>query len=199
MTLDELAAQWEHCTKCTIGEHATHHVLWEVVSARTMEIVKERVRVDMMIIGEGPGLGEQALGRPFVGPAGQLLRSTIQETQPAYADLTICLTNLVACRPYSERLASPLNRAPSKDEITACMPRLASIMFMLKPEMVVAAGVLPDTYMKRTLKMARIMPTYFKIAHPSAIIRSCRKQDREDYRQTFSNLFLFLEKVANAE
>ena len=66
-----------------------------------------------MFIGEGPGFEEDQQGRPFVGPAGQLLTKMIQAINLNREEVYI--TNVVKCRP-------PENRAPLEDEVEACDP-----------------------------------------------------------------------------
>jgi uracil-DNA glycosylase family 4 len=69
-----------------------------------------------VLVGEAPGASEVVEGRPFVGPAGQLLRGALAQVGLVEADLFI--TNAVACRPYPVK---PWVRA-----IVACHERLAT-------------------------------------------------------------------------
>ncbi|MDR0656934.1 MAG: uracil-DNA glycosylase [Treponema sp.] len=86
----------------------------------------------VLVLGEGPGAEEDATGRPFVGPAGQLLDRMLA---------SICLSrgkncfiaNTVKCRP-------PGNRDPEFQEIRACAPFLARQIEALKPRLILAVG-----------------------------------------------------------
>jgi uracil-DNA glycosylase family 4 len=86
----------------------------------------------LMVIGEGPGAQEDALGVPFVGRAGQLLDQMlasvgIDSNQDAY----IC--NVVKCRP-------PDNRKPTPEEMVACGPWLREQIALVDPPLIVLAG-----------------------------------------------------------
>ena len=65
-------------------------------------------RSKIMIVGEGPGQEEDREGRPFVGPAGQLLTKMLQAI--ALDRREVFITNRVKCRP-------PGNRNPEPEEL----------------------------------------------------------------------------------
>ncbi|HYE08367.1 MAG TPA: uracil-DNA glycosylase [Planctomycetota bacterium] len=89
---------------------------------------------EILFVGEGPGAEEDAQGRPFVGPAGQLLTKMIEAMGLARADVHIA--NVVKCRP-------PGNRTPEPDEVRACMPFLRAQIATLKPKVICALGNTP--------------------------------------------------------
>ena len=74
---------------------------------------------------------EDEYGRPFIGKAGQLLDSLLEQTGFKREDLYI--TNAVKCRP-------PENRDPSAKEIKACKPYLIDEIARVQPRYVVALG-----------------------------------------------------------
>ncbi len=91
----------------------------------------------VMIVGEAPGAEEDRLGRPFVGPAGQLLDKMFEAIDlsrtaddPAKA---LYITNTVAWRP-------PGNRQPTEEEIAVCRPFLLRHIALVKPRVLVALG-----------------------------------------------------------
>ena len=86
---------------------------------------------DVLLVGEGPGAREDATGRPFVGPAGQLLDELLASVGWARTDVFI--TNVVKCRP-------PANRDPQPDEIAACGPYLDRQEAALDPVVIVTLG-----------------------------------------------------------
>jgi uracil-DNA glycosylase family 4 len=86
---------------------------------------------DVLLVGEGPGAREDATGRPFVGPAGQLLDELLQSIGWARADVFIA--NVVKCRP-------PANRDPEPAEIAACAPYLDRQEAALDPAVIVTLG-----------------------------------------------------------
>ena len=86
---------------------------------------------DVLLVGEGPGAREDATGRPFVGPAGQLLDELLRSIGWARQDVFI--TNVVKCRP-------PGNRDPEPEEIAACRPYLERQEAALEPAVIVTLG-----------------------------------------------------------
>src|SRR5260221_13318855 len=67
-SLAELAAEARHCRACPLWVPATQTVFGEgPADAR------------IMLVGEQPGDQEDLVGRPFVGPAGQLLDRALAE------------------------------------------------------------------------------------------------------------------------
>lgn len=108
------------CTKCRLCEGRTHTVPGEgPPDAR------------LMVIGEGPGRVEDQTGRPFVGPAGELLTKILAAIDLPRAQVYIC--NIVKCRP-------PDNRQPQYDEIAACLPYLYRQIELVKPAVILAMG-----------------------------------------------------------
>jgi uracil-DNA glycosylase len=85
----------------------------------------------IMLIGEAPGEGEDRIGRPFVGRAGQLLdrmMSTIGlDRQKVY------VANVVPWRP-------PGNRTPTLQETQICLPFIERQIDLADPEYLVCLG-----------------------------------------------------------
>jgi uracil-DNA glycosylase len=86
---------------------------------------------DVLMVGEGPGAREDATGRPFVGPAGQLLTELLHSIGWERGDVFIA--NVVKCRP-------PGNRDPEPFEIDACSSYLDRQERALDPAVVVTLG-----------------------------------------------------------
>lgn len=85
----------------------------------------------LMLIGEGPGAQEDLQGLAFVGPAGQLLTRMLSAI-----DLPrerVYIGNVIKCRP-------PDNRAPTDEEIAACLPLLREQFALIKPTVVLFLG-----------------------------------------------------------
>ena len=85
----------------------------------------------LMFIGEGPGEWEDKTGRPFVGPAGQLLDKMIAAIDLKREDVYIA--NIVKCRP-------PGNRDPQPQEQDACFGWLERQLRLLQPSIIVCLG-----------------------------------------------------------
>ncbi len=86
----------------------------------------------MMFIGEAPGRDEDRLGKPFVGPAGQLLDKMLasiglDRTKNCY------ITNVLNWRP-------PDNRDPSPEEAAINLPFLRRHIELVDPKLIVVLG-----------------------------------------------------------
>jgi uracil-DNA glycosylase len=120
VVLAEIAAEVRGCTRCPLHRGRTQAVPGE-----------GNVLSDVLMVGEGPGAREDATGRPFVGPAGQLLTELLQSIGWAREDVFIA--NVVKCRP-------PGNRTPTPEEAAACAPFLDRQIDLIAPKLIVALG-----------------------------------------------------------
>jgi uracil-DNA glycosylase len=118
--LAQVAETVRGCTRCPLAKGRTHTVPGE-----------GNVLSDVLLVGEGPGAREDATGRPFVGPAGQLLSELLHAIGWEREDVFI--TNVVKCRP-------PGNRDPEPVEITTCATYLEQQERALDPAVVVSLG-----------------------------------------------------------
>jgi uracil-DNA glycosylase len=118
--LAQVANEVRGCTRCPLA------------ARRTIAVPGEGNQLsDVLLVGEGPGAREDATGRPFVGPAGQLLSELLAAIGWARQDVFI--TNVVKCRP-------PGNRDPEPGEIAACSTYLDRQERALDPAVVVTLG-----------------------------------------------------------
>jgi DNA polymerase len=125
-----------------------------------------------MVIGEGPGEHENLQGRPFVGPAGQLLDKMLAAINIQRNDVYIA--NIVKCRP-------PNNRNPEAQEREACLPYLIEQINVVKPKIFLFLGlVAAQTLLKTNQSMAVLRETpqefmqrtAYVTYHPSALLRN---------------------------
>lgn len=119
--LDAFAAALADCTRCKLSEQRKQVVFGEGNPA-----------ADLMFVGEAPGAQEDRLGRPFVGPAGQLLDRIIENAM-GLQRADVYIANINKCRP-------PGNRNPEPDEVAACLPLLARQIELVQPKVLVALG-----------------------------------------------------------
>jgi DNA polymerase len=118
--LELIADEVRGCTRCPLA------------AGRTLAVPGEgNLLSDVLLVGEGPGAREDATGRPFVGPAGQLLDELLRSIGWARHDVFI--TNVVKCRP-------PGNRDPEPAEAAACAGYLDRQEAALDPAVVVTLG-----------------------------------------------------------
>lgn len=126
---------------------------------------------DIMLIGEGPGEQEDLSGRPFVGPAGQLLERMLASIGLGRGDVFI--GNVVKCRP-------PRNRQPERDEAEACLPYLRAQVALVRPRIIVLLGATAARHaISPDIRITRDRGTWYEkdgvwlmvTYHPSALLR----------------------------
>ena len=93
---------------------------------------------DLMIIGEQPGDQEDREGRPFVGPAGQLLDRVFKET--GIDRQQTFLTNAVKRFKYTQRGKRRLHETPNVGEIDYYRWWVEQEIRLVDPRLVVALG-----------------------------------------------------------
>ncbi|MFA5948940.1 MAG: uracil-DNA glycosylase [Hyphomicrobium sp.] len=100
-------------------------------TAKNLCFYRGAERARLMIVGEAPGRDEDLEGKPFVGPAGQLLNKMLAAISLTEADVHI--TNVVYWRP-------PGNRTPTPQEAQVCRPFLERQVELVEPEAIVLLG-----------------------------------------------------------
>ncbi len=118
--LAALEAEIRQCTRCPLHRSRANAVPGE-----------GSLDAPIIFIGEAPGANEDRLGRPFVGPAGELLETLLERIGLTREDVYI--TNVVKCRP-------PGNRDPLPEEIEACKSFLARQVRLVAPDVIVTLG-----------------------------------------------------------
>lgn len=83
----------------------------------------------ILVLGEAPGRMEDEKGKPFVGPAGQLLWSELAKVGITNRD--VMAANAVSCWPQ---------RTPTESERHACKGNLYDQVRRCKPEYILALG-----------------------------------------------------------
>jgi len=130
----------------------------------------------LVIVGECAGAQELRVGRPFVGPSGELLNNVLNQAGVNRSECYI--TNTVCCMEYPPR-------TPKAKEIACCRERMLDEVKSHKPKVVLALGKIA---MKALLGINRpigdergaihyaehigafVIPTY----HPAGVLRNPR-------------------------
>lgn len=169
-TIERLKAKWGGCVTCRIGTFAVRKAF-----------LSGSKQPHFLFIGEGPGVSEDTLGEPFVGPAGRLLKKAL--VQAGFLHREYALTNLVLCRP-SDGPKEP-NRPPSFNEVQNCLERLNETIAILKPKTIVAVGLVPAGYLKRVS-----IEFKYAIRHPAYVLRrgGYKSPDYPDYIKSLLKL-----------
>ena len=86
---------------------------------------------DWLVVGEAPGVEEDAQGEPFVGASGKLLNQMLLAIGFKREDVYIA--NIVKCRPTDDR-------DPRAAEVAACEPYLKQQIALIQPKIIFAVG-----------------------------------------------------------
>ena len=161
------AARWRDCRRCELACQRSKIVL-----------LRGSVPCDVLFVGEAPGASEDALGIPFVGPAGQLLDRIVEDAIPKFPPpepdprFRWAFTNLVACFPRKAKETD--DHQPPPASIQACGERLRELVAVCKPKLLVCVGTLARDWLdpKRRGSIKLDVPRTISIDHPSFILRS---------------------------
>jgi uracil-DNA glycosylase len=124
---EEQRAALNQCRNCSLWRHATQAVPGEGTAPARL-----------MLVGEQPGDQEDLAGRPFVGPAGQLLDRALADAGIDRRDVYV--TNAVKHFKYELRGRRRLHKKPAELEIAACRPWYESEVATVQPHLIVALG-----------------------------------------------------------
>jgi DNA polymerase len=91
-----------------------------------------------MLVGEQPGDKEDLAGKPFVGPAGQMLDRALEEA--GIDRKKVYVTNAVKHFKFVPRGKIRLHQKPTTPEIKACRQWYERELASIKPALVVAMG-----------------------------------------------------------
>jgi uracil-DNA glycosylase len=163
-SLKEAAKQ---CRGCDLYRDATQVVFGE-----------GRTHAAILMVGEQPGDREDQQGKPFVGPAGQLLDKCLET---AGIDRTeVYVTNAVKHFKWEPRGKIRLHKKPNSLEVAACRPWLESEIAAVRPQLIVCLGAtaaqsLLGAQFRLTKHRGEVFPTRYGLVtatiHPSAILR----------------------------
>ena len=119
--LKALFRQARACTRCP-----------QLAATRTTVVFGSgHADADLLFVGEAPGANEDRQGLPFVGQAGTLLDTLLEEIGLRRTDVFIA--NVLKCRP-------PGNRDPHPAEIESCQDYLMRQLELIEPRLVCTLG-----------------------------------------------------------
>jgi putative DNA modification/repair radical SAM protein len=153
---------------------ADREMLLRVPGVGTRAVLGEGpVGAPIAFVGEQPGDQEDLVGRPFVGPAGQLLDAALGE---AGIDRAACyLTNAVKHFEYEQRGKRRLHKSPTSSEIKHYRWWLQKELQLVASRMVVALGasaVLAVAGKAQSVLKARGPAEFgYVTVHPSCLLR----------------------------
>jgi DNA polymerase len=174
-SLDALRAAAAACVGCDLHRCGSRVVFGE--GPRDARLV---------LVGEQPGDVEDRSGRPFVGPAGEVLDAALAEAGIARGEVYV--TNAVKHFRFVERGKRRIHQTPRMSDVADCRPWLEAELAALNPETVVCLGataskaLLGSTARVNELRgrlcasqwARRVVVT----VHPSACLRAIEEVER---------------------
>ena len=156
------------CHRCPLYEPATQTIFGEGPAGASV-----------MFVGEQPGDQEDTIGRPFVGPAGQMMDRAMEEA--GIDRRTIYVTNAVKHFKFTPRGKRRIHQTPEVPEIKACgfwldverghvRPSLLVLMGGSAARAVLGRAVTISRERGRPIQMADGQ-TVFVTVHPSYLLR----------------------------
>ena len=167
-SLPVLAAAARSCTACDLCGPATQTVFGEGPED-----------AELVLVGEQPGDQEDLAGRPFVGPAGQVLDAALRAA--GIPRERIYLTNAVKHFRFEPRGKKRIHQRPTASQIRACKPWVAAELETIRPRVIVCLGAtaalsLIGSRFRISAERGRWVTTHWADAlmathHPAAILR----------------------------
>jgi DNA polymerase len=178
--LKEVLAQTRGCVRCA-----------ELAATRkTVVFGAGNADAELMFVGEAPGASEDEQGVPFVGRAGKLLATLLEEISMERADVFIA--NVLKCRP-------PQNRDPQPLEIENCREYLFTQVELIEPAVICTLGNFATKLLRgdpagitrvhgrpEVILLGRRAVRLYPIFHPAAALYTPRML--ETLREDFSRL-----------
>lgn len=186
---DALAGALPGCRGCELWGPATQAVPGEGPS-----------RARLVLVGEQPGDQEDRAGRPFVGPAGQLLDRALVEAGIDRAEAFT--TNAVKHFRFTVSGKRRIHATPEAAHVAACRPWLDAELETVRPEVVVllgatAAKAVYGPSFRITRQRGEVMPwpslmadppVALATAHPSAVLRAPDDAREQAYQALVTDL-----------
>lgn len=191
--LQEAVHEAADCRRCHLYEAATQTVFGEGPA-----------QARVLFVGEQPGDQEDIIGRPFVGPAGQIMDRAMEDA--GIDRRTVYITNAVKHFKFTPRGKRRIHQTPETPEIQACRFWLDVERVRLRPKLVVAmGGTAARVLLGRTVTIGRErgkpieLPdgqTGFVTVHPSFLLRVPDEDAKaREYRAFVADLRKVLELV----
>lgn len=125
--VEALTREAKACRACPLAGSATQVVFGE-----------GPLDAHAVVVGEQPGDREDLAGRPFVGPAGTLLRSALSEA--GFAEGACYLTNAVKHFKFEPRGKRRIHKTPGEGEIDHCRTWLDRELALVAAPVIVTLG-----------------------------------------------------------
>lgn len=192
MDLAALKIAAQTCRACPLWEKGTGTVFGEG---------PKNARI--MIVGEQPGDKEDIAGKPFVGPAGTLLRKALEEANisPEETYLTNAVKHFKWIPKDTARGKIRLHQSPAKGEIDSCRPWVLAELNQISPDVLILLGAtaaksllgksVPVTKNRGLIENHKLAPKVILTVHPSYLLRIPERAGKaEEYQRFLADLSL---------
>jgi DNA polymerase len=163
------------CTACPLYKNATQTVFGEGPK-----------RAGIMLLGEQPGDQEDLSGKPFIGPAGQILNRALEEA--GIDRNSVYVTNTVKHFKWEPRGKRRIHQKPSSRDIAACRPWLEAELRTVRPNVLVCLGsTAAQAFFGSSFRVTRergkllaseLAPRVVATVHPSSLLRQPDEESR---------------------
>ena len=188
------------CTRCDLYRNATQTVFGE-----------GPLHAKLMFVGEQPGDAEDLDGRPFVGPAGQLLDGMLEEAGVDRSQTYV--TNAVKHFKFEPRGKRRIHSKPDAGEIKACNFWLQHELELIRTPVTVALGATAArALLGKAVTISKLRGSPVSLSngsecwvtvHPSSLLRMPEPERRHAERARFikemEQIWARAKKLANAE
>jgi uracil-DNA glycosylase len=181
-TIEELRKDARSCKACDLWRTGTQTVFGAGAA-----------RAKILFVGEQPGNQEDLEGKPFVGPAGKLLDSALEDAGIDRSKTYV--TNAVKHFKWEPRGKRRIHKKPNAVEIAECRPWLDAEIAALKPQVIVCLGATAAqallgrdfrvTQQRGELMKFTLAPFIMATVHPSSILRAPDEETRHNEMQRF--------------
>nr|WP_298415880.1 UdgX family uracil-DNA binding protein [uncultured Halomonas sp.] len=188
-SIQHLALAAQNCRNCHLCETATQVVFGE-----------GPVPAKIMLIGEQPGDSEDLAGKPFVGPAGELLNRALAAAGLRREELY--LTNTVKHFKFRAKGRRRLHESPHEEEINACSPWLAAEIEQVQPSIIICLGATAAlAQLGKNVRIAQdrgkllagLGRQYLVTVHPAHLLRS--GENPREFQRFAADLQVAAEKL----
>ncbi|WP_338332530.1 UdgX family uracil-DNA binding protein [Acetobacter sp. LMG 32666] len=193
-TVSMLAARAMDCRACALWQPASRTVFGEGAEHATI-----------MLVGEQPGDQEDQQGRPFVGPAGQVLDNALRDAGLNRDQLYV--TNAVKHFHFTWNGTRRLHQKPEAGHIDACRVWLEAERRLVQPKLLVMLGVTAaQSVLQKPVTIARSRSRLLPLegqtqglvtVHPSYLLRLPDEDSKQrEYARFVEDLRLAAQYVA---
>jgi uracil-DNA glycosylase len=190
--IEGLRREAASCQACPLWKDATQTVFGE-----------GRQDAEIMLVGEQPGDREDREGRPFVGPAGQLLNKALREA--GVDRKRVYVTNAVKHFKFEPRGKRRLHKRPRASEIRICRRWLFQEIEAISPRLIVARGATAAQGLTgRTILVQSNRGSLLTVdeglratIHPSALLRLQDEEEKRSGYASFVNELRSIERLVD--